>query len=229
MARHRTHARRVSERQLEFSRAIELLPGSRFGFGELGEDGVEDEFWYHTVDDDMGKRLRDRKRVPLGICRSHELIPIEDDRRNVGFGHKASHRPPRENTREPTTASLYAATVERPARNSGAVEPLIEGGTNVTPGGSAQSASTMRAQASPSHNGMGAERRFPPSAARAVARIVARLKPTRAFVPCVMVTGRSVFSRTVRHGTPSTEVSSWTPPESVRTMAADASRPRNSR
>src|SRR5438067_2536441 len=46
--------------------------------------------------------------------------------------------------------------------------------------------------------------------------------PARRFVPSVMVTGRSVFSRSVTHGTPSTVVSSCTPPESVSTMRACA-------
>ena len=36
------------------------------------------------------------------------------------------------------------------------------------------------------------------------------------------VIGRSVFSRSVRHGTPRTVVSSWMPPESVRTRARGA-------
>ena len=36
-------------------------------------------------------------------------------------------------------------------------------------------------------------------------------------MPCVIVTGRSVFSRSVKHGTPSAVVSSCTPPESVTT------------
>ena len=43
--------------------------------------------------------------------------------------------------------------------------------------------------------------------------------PSSVFVPCVTVTGRSVLSRSVKHGTPSTVVSSWTPPESVTTAA----------
>src|SRR5688572_22055600 len=46
---------------------------------------------------------------------------------------------------------------------------------------------------------------------------------TRVFVLSVTVTGRSVVSRTVRHGTPSTVVSSCTPPESVITAAAQSS------
>ena len=44
--------------------------------------------------------------------------------------------------------------------------------------------------------------------------------PTRTFVPRVTVIGRSVFSRTVRHGTPRKVVSSWMPPESVMTRTA---------
>jgi hypothetical protein len=40
------------------------------------------------------------------------------------------------------------------------------------------------------------------------------------FVPSVIVTGRSVFARSVKHGTPSAVVSSWTPPESVMTANA---------
>src|SRR6059058_4734281 len=39
--------------------------------------------------------------------------------------------------------------------------------------------------------------------------------PISVFVPSVTVTGRSVFERSVRQGTPSTLVSSWMPPESV--------------
>ena len=46
-----------------------------------------------------------------------------------------------------------------------------------------------------------------------------RIRPTTVFVPSVTVIGRSVLSRSVRHGTPSTVVSSWTPPESVSTSA----------
>ena len=43
------------------------------------------------------------------------------------------------------------------------------------------------------------------------------------------VIGRSVLSRNVRHGTPRNVLSSWTPPESVNTPAAPATRLRNSR
>ncbi len=43
---------------------------------------------------------------------------------------------------------------------------------------------------------------------------------TSVLVPCSTVIGRSVFSRIVRHGTPSAVVSSCTPPESVSTRRA---------
>ena len=43
--------------------------------------------------------------------------------------------------------------------------------------------------------------------------------PSR-FVPDCSVTGRSVFSRAVTHGTPRRVVSSWIPPESVTTIVA---------
>ena len=49
------------------------------------------------------------------------------------------------------------------------------------------------------------------------------------FVPSVIVIGRSVLSRTVKHGTPSAVVSSWMPPESVTTACAPASRSSMSR
>jgi hypothetical protein len=49
------------------------------------------------------------------------------------------------------------------------------------------------------------------------------------FVPRLTVTGRSVFGRRVRQGIPRTVVSSWIPPESVRTNRADAMRPSDSR
>ena len=50
--------------------------------------------------------------------------------------------------------------------------------------------------------------------------------PTRRLVPRSTVTGRSVFARIVRHGIPRTDDSSWTPPESVKTILAPASSPR---
>ena len=42
---------------------------------------------------------------------------------------------------------------------------------------------------------------------------------TSTFVPIVVVTGRSVFSRTVRQGTHRNVVSSWILPESAMTTA----------
>ena len=50
----------------------------------------------------------------------------------------------------------------------------------------------------------------------------ASCRPAR-WCPRAMVTGRSVFSRRVTHGTPSAVVSSWMPPESVSTKRAAAS------
>ena len=48
--------------------------------------------------------------------------------------------------------------------------------------------------------------------------------PTNRLVPRRTVIGRSVFSRSVKHGTPSTDVSSCNPPESVSTTAAPLTR-----
>ena len=48
-------------------------------------------------------------------------------------------------------------------------------------------------------------------------------------MPCVIVIGRSVESLSVKHGVPRADVSSCTPPESVITNRARASRPRNGR
>ncbi len=47
---------------------------------------------------------------------------------------------------------------------------------------------------------------------------------TSTFVPSVIVTGRSVLSRTVKHGMPNAVVSSCSPPESVTTANADCTR-----
>src|SRR6185437_6265777 len=47
---------------------------------------------------------------------------------------------------------------------------------------------------------------------------------TSRLVPSVIVMGRSVFSRTVRQGTPRAVVSSWRPPESVTTTWAPCTR-----
>src|SRR5260370_1342905 len=52
---------------------------------------------------------------------------------------------------------------------------------------------------------------------------------TSRLVPTLQVIGRSVFGRTVTHGTPSQLVSSWRPPESVITSPASATSPNISR
>ena len=52
----------------------------------------------------------------------------------------------------------------------------------------------------------------------AVLTIRSESRPISRFVPSVRVIGRSVLSLSVRHGTPSTVVSSCTLPESVRTQ-----------
>ena len=44
-----------------------------------------------------------------------------------------------------------------------------------------------------------------------------------------MVIGRSVLARSVKHGTPSADVSSWMPPESVSAAPAPSSSDRKSR
>jgi hypothetical protein len=49
------------------------------------------------------------------------------------------------------------------------------------------------------------------------------------FVPWVSVTGRSVLSRSVTHGTPRIVVSSWMPPLSVSTRRASLISLRKSR
>ena len=58
------------------------------------------------------------------------------------------------------------------------------------------------------------------SARFAAAMILFVSVPAIVFVPISTVIGRSVFSRNVMHGIPSTVVSSWIPPESVRTRRA---------
>ena len=44
--------------------------------------------------------------------------------------------------------------------------------------------------------------------------------PARMFDPILSVSGRTVLSLKVIHGTPSMQVSSWIPPESVKTSLA---------
>jgi hypothetical protein len=83
------------------------------------------------------------------------------------------------------------------------------------------STSTTRSAARPSHSGgqRGAGRS--PSRTRSIsARTRSGRVPMTRFVPSLTVAGRSVLSRSVRHGTPRKVVSSCTPPESVRTSAA---------
>ena len=59
--------------------------------------------------------------------------------------------------------------------------------------------------------------------------IRSRRVPTTTFVPMCTVMGRSVFSRSVRHGIPRTVVSSWMPPESVITNLESSMRLRKAR
>lgn len=52
--------------------------------------------------------------------------------------------------------------------------------------------------------------------------------PSSVFVPALTVTGRSVFSRSVKQGIPRYVLSSWIPPESVSAAPASAWSDRNS-
>src|SRR5439155_516128 len=91
------------------------------------------------------------------------------------------------------------------------------------------STSATRSAARPSHSsGMRPGRPRPASTSRAAETARAGSVPTSWFVPISTVTGRSVFSRSVRQGTPSAVVSSWMPPESVSTRRASAIRARKS-
>jgi len=56
---------------------------------------------------------------------------------------------------------------------------------------------------------------------RGISEITSGRSPSSLLVPCVIVTGRSVLSRNVKQGTWRYVVSSWMPPESVNTAAAD--------
>src|SRR6185503_2443864 len=89
--------------------------------------------------------------------------------------------------------------------------------------------STMRSAARPSHSS-GRRPRLPsPRRTRATAAAIrAGSVPASALVPSSTVSGRSVFSRQVTHGTPSAVVSSCSPPESVRVKVASFQRLRNS-
>src|SRR5439155_1013530 len=80
----------------------------------------------------------------------------------------------------------------------------------------------------PSPNGFG-HSRFAPSWRRTAARTRAGSVPARTFDPISRVSGRSVFSRKVTHGTRKKQLSSWSPPESVITIATSLSRSSMSR
>ena len=79
----------------------------------------------------------------------------------------------------------------------------------------------MRSAVRPSQNrgaqGLG---RGIDAASRQPSTIRSGSRPTMRLTPVSTVTGRSVLSRRVRQGTPSTVASSWRPPESVRQTAA---------
>lgn len=85
----------------------------------------------------------------------------------------------------------------------------------------------MRSPARPSHSG-GASPPARLGASKAPFSIASGSVPTSRLVPIVIVMGRSVFSRSVKHGIPRTVVSSWTPPESVRTSFDPVTRERKS-
>src|SRR5262249_10367996 len=85
------------------------------------------------------------------------------------------------------------------------------------------SVSTIRSPARPSHSsGTRAPSALLRRASSNAARMLARSTPASTLVPSLIVTGRSVFSRSVTHATPRAVVSSCSPPESVRTNRADA-------
>ena len=92
--------------------------------------------------------------------------------------------------------------------------------------------STIRLAARPSHfsgAAAGVGRAQPDRILSMIVRAHDGSSPARMFVPTVTVIGRSVFLRNVTHGTFRIVVSSWTPPESVRTSAASATSDMNSR
>src|SRR5207245_6815524 len=77
---------------------------------------------------------------------------------------------------------------------------------------------TIRRAACPSHNGgapLGRGGSFNVRSASSTIRFGS--VPITRLVPQVTVAGRSVLSRSVKQGTPRIVVSSWIPPESVRT------------
>src|SRR5690606_26303298 len=74
-----------------------------------------------------------------------------------------------------------------------------------------------RSAARPSHRrgGSAGGLRSGCASSSGISRIRAGSSPSSVFVPSLIVTGRSVLSRSVKQGTPSAVVSSWIPPESV--------------
>ena len=81
-------------------------------------------------------------------------------------------------------------------------------------------ASTIRSAACPSQSGGTAPGgSCAASSSAGTSAIRSGASPSRTFVPSSTVTGRSVLSRSVKHGIPRNVVSSWIPPESVRTPA----------
>ena len=81
---------------------------------------------------------------------------------------------------------------------------------------------TMRSAAFPSQSsGIRSLCSFPFKTEEIANWIPAGWFPTTRLVPPRTVTGRSVFSRRVRHGTPRTVASSCNPPESVIIIRAD--------
>src|SRR5690606_30453290 len=81
--------------------------------------------------------------------------------------------------------------------------------------------STIRSAAFPSHNSGTPPFFQAPFIIRVRAgAMAAGSVPISSLVPTVQVSGRSVLSRRVRHGTPMTVVSSVMPPESVMTPRA---------
>jgi len=86
----------------------------------------------------------------------------------------------------------------------------------------------MRGPACPSHSG-GSSPAYGPSWQALRTAAASSASVTSRLLPLVMVMGRSVFGRMVRHGTRSKVVSSCTPPESVITAAAPLTRAMNSR
>src|SRR5207302_10313624 len=88
---------------------------------------------------------------------------------------------------------------------------------------------TMRSAALPSHRGGRRARLLRPSSIlNASSFTFSGSVPATMLVPSSTVIGRSVFSRTVMHGTPSAVVSSCRPPLSVSTNFASFQRLRKS-